>query len=216
MTRPSLLAAALLAGLGSALAAGGASAQVTYNGWNLGPDYGAMVEQQQRQMQMQQQQMQQQTAAVVQRTMQDPNCWAMYQQHRAQGGTLSYPQFAYQYAATGGFTAQGMQQYRQTELQNQRREQQSWQGVQEAERQRAQAQQQYADGYSRNLQESGRTMQGNGTWTDPYTGQQRVLPYMGPNGYTDPRTGQNFMRDGAGNYFAQAPNGSWYRMNPGQ
>lgn len=72
--------------------------------------------------QLMNQQMQQQQNTIVQRTMQSPDYQAKYQHHLAQGGRLSPQQFAYQYAATGGFSAEGMARYRQSESQNQQRE----------------------------------------------------------------------------------------------
>ena len=39
----------------------------------------------------------------IRRTMQDPDCWTMFRRHRTGGGTLSYQDFAWRYAATGGF-----------------------------------------------------------------------------------------------------------------
>jgi hypothetical protein len=120
--------------------------------------------------------------------MANPDCQAKYQQHIAQGGRLSYPQFAYQYAATGGFSAQGMANYRQSESANQQREAAAAQGLRQAQAARGQAQQQYAAGYARNQAEAGEVLRGNSSWVDPGNGQQRALPYMGPNGgYQDPR-----------------------------
>lgn len=197
------------------LAAGAASAQVSYGGYNLGPDYGAMIQQQQAQQQLMNQRMQQQQNAIVQQAMQNPDCQAKYRQHLAQGGRLSYEQFAYQYVATGGFSSEGLARYRQSEQQSQQREAAAWQGVRQAEAARGQAQQQYADGYRRNQAEAGEVLRGNSSWVDPTTGQQRALPYLGPNGgYTDPRTGQRYWRDANGQYFVQAGNGGWYPMNP--
>ena len=197
----------------AALASLQASAQVMYGGYNLGPDYGAMLKQAQAQQAVTNQQMQQQQNAIIQRTMANPDCQAKYQQHIAQGGRLSYPQFAYQYAATGGFSAQGMANYRQSESANQQREAAAAKGLRQAQAARGQAQQQYAAGYARNQAEAGEVLRGNSSWVDPSNGQQRALPYMGPNGgYQDPQTGQRYWRDGNGQYFAQASNGGWYPM----
>lgn len=190
-------------------------AQVTYNGWNLGPDYGAMINQQLQQQQMMNQQMQQREAMIVQQVMQDPRAQALYQQHRAQGGQLSFPQFAYQYAATGGFTPEGMARFRQSESASQQREQQSWAGLQQAQRDRAEAQQAQRDGYWRNQNEAGLGLQGRGTYYDPGSGGTLVLPNLQPGQVSrDPRTGQAFVMDQRGNYYGQAPNGQWYPLQP--
>ncbi|MEO3474927.1 hypothetical protein AAFN86_23915 [Roseomonas sp. CAU 1739] len=206
-------AAALLL---SVLAAAPAGAQVTYNGWNLGPDYGAMADQVNRDRAAQMQQMQQAEQQIIQQAMQDPICQQYYAQHRAQGGQTPWPTFAYQCAATNRFSREGIQAFRRNESQNQRAEQDRLAGLREAERQRGLAQGQWDDGYGRNQGEAGRVMQGQGTWTDPRTGQQQVLPYMGGSITQDPRTGQIYGRDAQGRQFVQGQDGLWYPMQPGR
>lgn len=206
------LPACLLA-LAAAVLAPAASAQVTYGGYNLGPDYGAMIQREQQKQQLMNQQMQQQANAMVQQAMQNPDCQAKYRQHRAQGGQMSFPQFAYQYLATGGFTAEGMARYRQSESANQQKEAAAAQGLRQAQAARGQAQQQYAQGYARNQAEAGEVLRGNSSWVDPTNGRQRALPYLGPNGgYADPATGQRYWRDGNGQYYVMAGNGAWVPM----
>lgn len=193
------------------------AAQVYYNGYDIGPDYGAMLREQQARSQQLDREIQARTADIVQRTMQNPDCYAKYQQHVAQGGTLSYPQFAYQYAATGGFTPDGIQHYRTSEQQNQQREYQAWQELQRAQRERSQAQQQYADGYSRNQNQAGDVLQGRSWWIDPTTGRRQSLAYIGPNqGYVDHKTGNRYWRDESGRYAVQTPSGQWSWMVPAQ
>jgi hypothetical protein len=193
------------------------AAQVYYNGYDIGPDYGAMLREQEKRGQQLDREIQARTADVVQRTMQNPDCYAKYQQHLAQGGTLSYPQFAYQYAATGGFTPEGIQRYRTSEQQNQQREYEAWQELQRAQRERQRAQQQHADRYSRNQNQAGDVLQGRSWWIDPTTGQRQALPYIGPNqGYVDPRTGNRYWRDESGRYAVQTPSGQWAWMVPTQ
>jgi len=207
----------LLAVAAAACGATQAAAQVYYNGYDIGPDYGAMLNQQLQRSQQLDREMQARTADIVQRTMQNPDCYAKYQQHLAQGGTLSYPQFAYQYAATGGFTPDGIQRYRTSEQQNQQKERQAWQDWQRAQRERGQAQQQHADGYSRNQNQAGDVLQGRSWWIDPTTGQRQSLAYIGPNqGYVDDQTGNRYWRDENGRYAVQTPNGQWYWMVPTQ
>jgi len=196
------------------LAANAATAQVYYGGYNLGPDYGAMIQQTLQQQQMQNAQMQQMEQAVVQRTMQDPNCAAMYRQHQAQGGTLSYAQFAYQYAATGGFTPEGLARFRSSERDNQRREHEAWAGYRSAQDERGAAQQAYMDGYARNQNEAGEVLRGNTSWVDPMSGETRALSYVGPNTYADPATGRQYRRDDSGQYYVQGADGLWYAMTP--
>ena len=194
-----------------------ASAQLYQNGYDIGPDYGAMLREQLKHNQQLDRDIQARTAEIVQQTMQNPDCYAKYQQHLAQGGTLSYPQFAYQYAATGGFTPEGIQRYRMSERQNQQREYQTWQEWQRAQQQRGQAQQQYADSYHRNQNQAGDVLQGKSWWINPTTGQRQALPYLGPNqGYVEPQSGNRYWRDGAGRYAVLTPSGQWYWMTPTQ
>ncbi len=204
-------AALLLVGF----AAAPASAQVMYNGWNVGPDYGAMVDQVNRERAGQMQEMQRREQWVTQQAMQDPICQQYYAQHRAQGGQTPWPAFAYQCAATGRFSREGIQAYRDTEMQNQQAEQQRFRALQEAERQRALAQGQWAGGYGQNQAEAGRVMQGQQTWTDPRTGQQQALPYMGGSVTRDPATGRVYARDGMGQQYVQGADGMWYPLRQG-
>lgn len=208
--RKTTAAMALIASLGAAPA----GAQVTYNGWNLGPDYGAMADAVNRDRAAQIQQMQQAEAQIVQRAMQDPVCQGYYNQHRAQGGQTPWPTFAYQCAATNRFSPEGTRAFRQTELQNQQAEQDRAIALRDAERARGQAQGQRADSYGRNQAEAGRVMQGQGTWTDPRSGQQQVLPYLGGPITRDPTTGAYFARDGQGRQYALGRDGQWYPMVP--
>jgi hypothetical protein len=198
------------------LAANGATAQVYYGGYNLGPDYGAMIQQTMQQQQAQNAQMQQMQQAIVQRTMQDPNCAAVYRQHQAQGGTLSYADFAYQYAATGGFTPEGIARYRGVEADNQRRERDAWNGYRGAQDARAAAQQAWSDGYAHDQGEAGEVLRGNTSWNDPTTGETRALSYTGANAYTDPQSGRQYRRDDSGRYYVQGQDGLWYPMTPAQ
>jgi hypothetical protein len=204
-------AIALLAGL----AATPATAQVTYNGWNLGPDYGAMADAVERDRAAQMQAMRQGEAQIVQGAMQDPVCQQFYRQHLAQGGQTPWPTFAWQCAATGRFSREGTQAFRENERANQAAEQQRALALREAERARAQAQGQWADGHGRNQAEMGRVMQGQQSWTDPRTGQQQVLPYLGGPVTQDPRTGQVYARDAQGRQYARGQDGLWYPMRPG-
>jgi hypothetical protein len=206
--------AMLIAILLQASLAASASAQVYQSGYNLGPDYGAMLQQQLQQGERLTQQMQQAESTIVQRAMQNPDCIAKYRQHVAAGGGLSFEQFAYQYAATGGFSAQGMARFRQGEQANQQREHAAWQDYRQAQQQRGDAQAAYAEGYIANQQEAGRVMQGNSSWVDPATGTARALAYIGPDDAVDTNTGQRFHRDESGQYYAQGADGRWYAMAP--
>jgi hypothetical protein len=197
-------------------AAGPAAAQVYYGGYDLGPDYGSMLQQQLQRSDQLSAQMQAAEQQVVQQVMQNPQAIAYYQQHVASGGGLSFPQFAYQYAATAGFSRDGIARYRATERDNQNGERRAYAGYVGAQRDRAAAQIAYSEGYLHDQREAGNVLQGNSSWVDPATGQDRALAYTGNNLSVDPSTGQTFYRDGSGQYHALGSDGLWYPMNPAQ
>jgi hypothetical protein len=106
--------------------------QVMYGGYNLGPDYGAMVNQM----------VAQQNHTVAQATargeeailwaMNNPQCAEMYRQHQMQGGQLSYRDFSMQFAGTGGFTPAGKAHYFNVGQINTALERHAWNGYQGA------------------------------------------------------------------------------------
>jgi hypothetical protein len=194
-----------------------AQAQVNYNGWNLGPDYSAMLRESQRQDALLTQRLQQQQMQVVQQVSQDPRAQALYRQHLARGGQLSFPQFAYQYAATGGFTPEGIARYRRSEAYNQRREHEAWAGLMQAEQDRSAAMLGLQESYGRGQYNAGLNLQGQASYIDPTNGTTRQLPYLQPGTVSrDLHTGQPFMMDQNGHYMAQAQNGTWYYLQPGR
>ncbi|HYD65426.1 hypothetical protein [Azospirillum sp.] len=203
-----ILAAGLLAGTA-------AVAQTMYGGYNLGPDYGAIVNQLLQQDQALGQRIRQTEAQVVQQAMHNPICQNAYQQHLAGGGQMPYPDFAYQCAATAGFTPDGMARFRNSEADNQMRERRAMDGLRQAEQARAAAQGGHAEGYYRNQQELGYALQGKSTWIDPNTGYEAALPHTNPGTlYVDPGSGNGYVMDNQGNYYVQPPHGYWYQMAP--
>lgn len=192
-----------------------ADAQVSYGGYDLGPDYGAMLDQAMQQQAALQQQMQQAEMAVVQQAMHNPDCVAKYRQHLATGGQMSYQEFAYRYAATGGMTSDGIARFQRSERINQVNEYNAWLGVRDAERARGQAQADLAAGFAHNQHVAGQVMQGRQNWIDPYDGQARTLDYIGPNSFwQDQATGRYYHRDGNGHFRVMGPDGGWYDMAP--
>lgn len=140
---------------------------------------------------------------VVAQAMNDPRCAAMYRDHRMQGGMLTPEQFAYQYAATGGFTPQGMANYRSSEAANQAGERAAWQGLQQAQAARGAAQAEHSAHFSANQQEAGRSLMGQTTWIEPTYGISAALPQTMPPSsvYQDPHSGRTFGTDASGNMF---------------
>ena len=202
-----LLAAAFL----SALAPTTASAQVMYGGYNLGPNYGAMIQQQTQIQQQQNARMEQMSQQVAAQAMQDPVCVEYYRQHRTQGGQMTPLQFGYECARQGRFTPGGQAFAAQADRENQARENATLRGLRQAEAQRGEAQQDYAAGFQRNNAEFGNYLQGRNTYVDPRNGQQQVLQHTQPGQPTyDPRTGQTYVMNNMGQYFVRAPDGAWY------
>jgi hypothetical protein len=208
--RKTLLAAAALA----ALAAAPASAQVMYNGWNLGPDYGRMADAVEAQRRAQMAQMQAAEAQFTAQGMQDPGCQALYRQHLSRGGQTPWPAFAFQCVATNRFDPAATRDFVANERRNQVAEGQAALGLRQAEGERAAAQGQWAAGYGERQAEAGRVMQGNSTWTDPRSGQTVVLPYLGGPVARDPATGQFYGRDPQGRQYALGRDGQWYPLQP--
>lgn len=197
------------------LFADAAGAQVSYGGYDLGPDYGAMIRQVQQQQQAMNWQMQQQMQAVVAQAMQNPDCQAKYRAHLAQGGTLPYAQFAYQYAATAGFTPDGLARFHAGEADNQRREAAAYAGLRQAEANSAAALAENAQHHAAGQHDLGETLAGNAGWIDPHDGERKSLSYLGDDtAYTDPHSGRVYRRDASGQYYAQGADGLWYAMTP--
>lgn len=136
---------------------------------------------------------------IVQQNMNNPQVQQAYHQHRMQGGQLSPEQFAYEWAATAGFSPPGVAAYRQSEQSNQSKEQAAWQGVQEAEQQRGAAQSEMAAHYNYNQQVAGQNLRSQATYATPVGPQ--VLPYnLAPGDYHTPQ----------GKYFVDAQRNYWF------
>lgn len=202
-------------GIALALTTATAHAQVMNNGYNLGPDYGAMIRQQQALQAQQNAEMQRQQNQIVQGAMQDPRCQAAYQQFQATGGRMPYPAFAYECARNGRFTPEGMAFANRAEAENRARETARLQELRQSEAARGDAQNRLADGYQRNNGEFGNGLMGRGTYINPLTGGPAVLQNTRPNVVTtDPQTGQRFTMDTQGNQYVLAPNGAWVPLTP--
>jgi hypothetical protein len=159
-------------------------------------------------------QMGQMLNGVVQQNMNDPRVVAMYNQAVASGqfrGDLAT--FAYTYAATGGFSAEGMRAYADTSQQIARNEQQAWAGYQGAVQDYRDAYAGYTQGHSNNMQEAGRGLNGQSTYYG-YGGAQ-VLPHTWQANTVHDWQGQRYYVDQAGQYWRVDPyNPGWmYPLN---
>lgn len=180
----------------------------------LAQDYGAMLQQQMQQFNQLGAQMQAMEQQIVQQNMNNPQIQAMYRNYLAQGGTMSFQQFAYNYAATGGFTAEGMARYRQNEMNIQQREQAAINAYRQNQAQNNEVLQQRHRRNAEIAHQRGNLLEGTTDYRDPATGTQYNLPHTAePNSWShNPNTGENFHRDGLGNYRRQDPNGYWYDL----
>ena len=173
--------------------------------------YNAMAAQQNAQMQ-------QQTQQIILQVEQDPRYQSMYQQYRASGGTATPEQYAYSYAATGGFTPQGMQIYQNSEAMSAAKIQSAWQGYQNAVQGYRDAYGNYTGGYSANQNEFGNTVSGNSTYVDPGTGNNYTLPHTWQADTYNQYEGQDYYVDQSGQYYRVDPNNNgWqYPIYPGR
>ncbi len=163
-------------------------------------------------------QAQNQVQRIVTQRMQDPAVRAGYQRYVQQSGgrpAMDFPTYTYHYIYTNGFSAQGMAHMRANEGAIQQREAAAWQGVRQAEAQRAQAQQQHRDGYHAQQQEAGRQLMGQSTYVLP-NGQGLQLPHTWQANTTHQYQGQTYHVDAGGRYHVLAGNGWWYPLAAGR
>lgn len=153
---------------------------------------------------------------IVQQNMQNPQIQAMYQQHLASGGGGSFEEFAYAYAATGGFTPQGMAYWGQVQQGINTQQRDAMAGYRAAQANSAAAINAWNSNYYQNSQEMGNVIVGNATYYGPQG--STVLPYTWqPNTYNS-YNGQTYYVNYSGQYYWIDPNNSgWmYPINQGQ
>ena len=161
-------------------------------------------------------QMQQGQNSIVQSNMQNPQVQAAYLQYRNSGGTDDFQTFAYNYAATGGFSQRGMEIYNQNERGIQQRENAAIQDYRAGQAANAQTLQQMHDRNSEIARQRGNLLSGTTDYTDPNTGAQYNLPHtLQPDSYYhDYGSGDNFYNDPQGNYFRDNGNGWMNQIDP--
>jgi hypothetical protein len=153
-------------------------------------------------------QMHQQLQSNLQQLMSNPQFNGAYQNYRAHGGPMSQEQFAYGWMATGGYTPEGMQRWRQNEAYNQHREQVAWQGMRAAEDQRRDAQAENSAHYAHNQSIAGMNLMNQAPYATPMGPQ--VLPYNLRPGWYDGPNGERYFVDPFGQYFYIDPSGNPY------
>lgn len=154
---------------------------------------------------------------ITRQNMQNPEIQRQYQGYVANGGSGSFENYAFGWAATGGYTPQGWNHWNNSQRQIQRQDQQSWADYQnytnnlwaETNNQRHQVQDRIA-------RQRGELLSGNGTYIDPWTGSHHTLPYTSGTGtiHQDYYGYNQFQMDNSGTYWMQHPHtGLWYQMN---
>ena len=179
-------------------------------------DYGAMLQEALQQNNLLTQQMQQTESQIVQQNMANPQIQQQYQDYRSSGGMMSFEQYAYGYAATGGYSEEGKQIYYQNERDIQRRDAANQQGYLDHQRnlgqQIAEDRQRSADWRSRH---TGNLLSGTSDYVDPRTGTVQNLPntvqpntvLQDPHGY-----GQPYYVDPTGSYYQRDNSGYWNEL----
>ena len=199
------LAVASVAGL---LASSPTSAQVNYGGYDLGPDYGAMLEEALRQDELLRQQLAAYEREITQKAMADPLCRAIYE--RQGGSGMDYPQFAYLCWATRYFTPEGIAYFQQTEQNNWNKERLAVLDLRKMEAIRGQAQNDLNNTIANNNSKLGSVTADSPTYFDPFSGGTVILPqFSEPNiSHWDAATQRYYTMDAGGTYFVWN-NGAW-------
>jgi len=207
-TRPASTAVrGLLALMAAALVPAAASAQ----------DYGAAVAAGMARMDSIIRQANQQANGIVQQRMQDPQVQAGYRQyvHQMQGQgrpAMDFPQYAYEWVRTRGFSAQGKAFAYNVERTNQIAEQNARDRVRQAESESAAAIQGWNNGFSRNSGEFGNQLMGNSTYHGP-GGYQTVLPHTWQANTYQVHKGNRYAVDASGGYHVLGTDGYWYPLS---
>lgn len=177
-------------------------------------DYDSTIQQQAMLGHQQAVQMQQIETGIVQQNLQNPQVQQMYQQHLQSGGTMTPEQFAYGYAATGGYSPEGRARFQQNELANQQKEKQAHDGYVDAQRDRGLAQQQMLEQENQISNARGNLLSGTTDYVDPTTGETFNLSHTAPgNSFAEtPNSSDSFFRDTQGN-FQRNTNNSGYFQN---
>ena len=173
-------------------------------------DIDSMLQQELQKSAAMTEQMQQMQNGIVNQNMQNPQVQAMYQNYLASGGTMSLQDFAYQYAATGGFSERGKQIYNDTTRNIQQRDQAALDDYRQNQQQNNQAINDMRwDSEDRTARARGNLLNGTTDYVDPNTGQTYNLPHTAPGGsqYYDPNSGDYFNNDDNGNYYRQDSEG---------
>ena len=147
---------------------------------------------------------------VVNENMNNPQIVAAWRQN-PRGMTLQ--QYAYAYAATGGFSPQGYANYGAASRQINARDQAAWQSYQQGAQAYRDAYNAYTNGFSANQQEAGQGLMGQQSYYNPANGQNVTLGHTQP-GATWTEGGYTYQMAPNGQYYATTGNGYWTPVKP--
>lgn len=151
---------------------------------------------------------------VIQQNVADPRVQAGYNAWIANGGGGTIEEFAYGWAATGGYSAQGLANYGATSAQINVQQQQAITNYFNSQGTYAEAYGEYTGGFQGNITEAGNGLMGNGTFYNPNTGTNEVLPYTWQPRTVNTYNGSNYYVDGLGTYWQMDPSGYFYGLSP--
>ncbi len=148
-----------------------------------------------------------QLQGLMQQNMADPRVQQAYRQYQSQGGPMSFEQFVHGWIATGGYTPEGIRQYRETEDLNQRRERVAHENLRAAEAQRGQAQAENSAHFAHNQSIAGQNLMGQAHYATPMGPQ--TYSYTLPPGYHQTPQGYIFV-NARNEYFLVGADGLHY------
>jgi hypothetical protein len=163
------------------------------------------------------QQFQQYENQITHQNMQNPEVQRQYQAYLANGGTGSFENYAFGWAATAGYTPGGWSHWNNSQRLIQQRDRQAISDYHHHTNQLwTETNNQRRDVQDRMAYHRGELLSGNRTYINPWTGSQHTLPYTSSTGTThqDYYGHNQFQMDAFGNYWTQNPQtGLWYQMN---
>jgi hypothetical protein len=188
--------------LALSLSATPAFAQMQYGGYDIGPDYGAMLDEALRRNHQFTLELQERERQVTEQAMADPECRRLYEAHQQQGGQLPYPNFAYLCWATQYFTPGGIAYFQQTEQDNWKKEHLALIDLRKMEAIRGGAQNDLNTTIGNNLVDLGTTTADRDAYYDPWSSQTVYLPqFSQPNQpFWDQQTQRYYTMDAGGTY----------------
>jgi hypothetical protein len=201
----------LVAALLLATASAPATAQTYYGGYDIGPDYGAMLEEKMREFDAFGAQLAEYERRVTEQAMADPVCQRLYQGHQQQGGQLPYPNFAYLCWATRHFEPGGIADFQRSEQENWKKEHLALIDLRQMEAIRGEAQNTLNNTIANDKSKLGSVVAGSATYFDPFSGGTVILPqFSAPNiSHWDTATQRYYTMDAGGTYLVWN-NGAWH------